>query len=163
MNALVKKFAKDHFPDAKTTSSPASSSVALTLAKDAGHNAMVMSPCRVGCSCHRSKMRETDAAGEDHLYDGAPWGLSLREHLGRGYAADRACVLQNRRKDASSGSLFFRFARRWPGREALDGILANREKRLVRFEAAQDEFKKIPGSPVAYWVSESDARKCLKN
>ena len=23
------------------------------------------------------------------------------------------------------------------------------------FEAAQDEFKKIPGSPVAYWVSES--------
>ena len=22
------------------------------------------------------------------------------------------------------------------------------------FEAAQDEFKKIPGSPVAYWVSE---------
>ena len=26
--------------------------------------------------------------------------------------------------------------------------------RNVSYEAAQDEFKKIPGSPVAYWVSE---------
>ena len=41
MNALVKKFAKDHFPDAKNDLFACFIERGYTLAKDAGHNAMV--------------------------------------------------------------------------------------------------------------------------
>ena len=41
MNALVKKFAKDHFPDAKSDLFACFIERGFTLAKDAGHNAMV--------------------------------------------------------------------------------------------------------------------------
>ena len=41
MNALVKKFAKDHFPDAKSDLFACFIKRGFTLAKDVGHNAMV--------------------------------------------------------------------------------------------------------------------------
>ena len=41
MNALVKKFAKDHFPDAKSDLFACFIERGYTLAKAAGHNAMV--------------------------------------------------------------------------------------------------------------------------
>ena len=41
MNALVKKFAKDQFPDAKSDLFACFIERGYTLAKDAGHNAMV--------------------------------------------------------------------------------------------------------------------------
>ena len=60
-----------------------------------------------------------------------------------------ACVLQNR-SPQSYKPVFFRLL---DGGEAEKSTaLANGEKRFDT--TAQDEFKKIPGSPVAYWVSE---------
>ena len=44
----------------------------------------------------------------------------------------------------------------------LDSLFAIPRLKRWFFEAAQDEFKKIPGSPVAYWVSPSTfGAKCI--
>ena len=71
MNALVKKFAKDHFPDAKSDLFACFIKRGFTLAKDAGHNAMVTMQSWMFLSSFE-KMRERMLTGEDHRNDGSP-------------------------------------------------------------------------------------------
>ena len=147
MNALVKKFAKDHFPDAKSDLFACFIERGYTLAKDVGHNAMVTMQSWMFLSSFE-KMRERMLRGKT---------IGTMAHLGaRAFGSisgevvqTTACVLQNRSPQGYK-PVFFRL---------LDGGEAEKRTALAngenRFDTtAQDEFKRIPGSPVAYWVTE---------
>ena len=146
MNALVKKFAKDHFPDAKSDLFACFIERATHWrgmpATRHGHHAELDVPVVV------QKNAREYAAGENHQDDGSPGSAGFRKHLGRGGSNNSVCVA----KPITAGlqAVFFRLL---DGGEAeKQAALANGEKRFDT--TAQDEFKKIPGSPVAYWVSD---------
>ena len=147
MNALVKKFAKDHFPDAKSDLFACFIKRGFTLAKDAGHNAMVTMQSWMFLSSFE-KMREW-MLREKTIKTMAHLGARAFGSISGEVVQTTACVLQNRSPQGYK-PVFFRLL---DGGEAeKQAALANGEKRFNT--TAQDEFKKIPGSPVAYWVSE---------
>ena len=147
MNALVKKFAKDHFPDAKNDLFACFIERGYTLAKDAGHNAMVTMQSWMFLSSFE-KIRER-MLREKTIKTMAHLGARAFGSISGEVVQTTACVLQNRSPQGYK-PVFFRLL---DGGEAeKQAALANGEKRFNT--TAQDEFKKIPGSPVAYWVSE---------
>ena len=147
MNALVKKFAKDHFPDAKSDLFACFIKRGFTLAKDAGHNAMVTMQSWMFLSSFK-RMRES-MLREKTIKTMAHLGARAFGSISGEVVQTTACVLQNRSPQGYK-PVFFRLL---DGGEAEKSTaLANGEKRFDT--TAQDEFKKIPGSPVAYWVSE---------
>ena len=146
MNALVKKFAKDHFPDAKSDLFACFIERGYTLAKDAGHNAMVTMQSWMFLSSFE-KMRERMLRDKTigtmaHMANGVmgiAFGTAatvLRNFPVSGYVADYSHTSVD---DLSNQRVPSEFP-----------VRNNRLKRV-----AQDEFKKLPGSPVAYWVSEA--------
>ena len=147
MNALVKKFAKDHFPDAKNDLFACFIERGYTLAKDAGHNAMVTMQSWMFLSSFE-KIRER-MLREKTIKTMAHLGARAFGSISGEVVQTTACVLQNRSPQGYK-PVFFRLL---DGGEAeKQAALANGEKRFNT--TAQDEFKKIPGSPVAYWVSD---------
>ena len=80
MNALVKKFAKDHFPDAKSDLFACFIERGYTLAKDAGHNAMVTMQSWMFLSSFET-MRERMLREKTIYDDGALRCESIREHF----------------------------------------------------------------------------------
>ena len=145
MNALVKKFAKDHFPDAKNDLFACFIERGYTLAKDAGHNAMVTMQSWMFLSSFekiRERMlRDKTIVTMAHMANGVmgiAFGTAatiLRNLPVSGYVADYSHTSVDDLSDQRVPSEF--------------PVRNNRLKRV-----AQNEFKKIPGSPVAYWVSE---------
>lgn len=147
MNALVKKFAKYHFPAAKSDLFACFIERGYTLAKDAGHNAMVTMQSWMFLSSFQ-KMRER-MLREKTIGTMAHLGARAFGSISGEVVQTTACVLQNRSPQGHK-PVFLRL---------LDGgetekrtALAGGEKRFDT--TAQDEFKKIPGSPVVYWVSD---------
>ena len=145
MNALVKKFAKDHFPDAKSDLFVCFIKRGFTLAKDAGHNAMVTMQSWMFLSSFEKMrewmLREKTIVTMAHMANGVmgiAFGTAatvLRNFTVSGYIADYSHTSVDDLNEQRVPSEF--------------PVRNNRLKRV-----AQDEFKKIPGSPVAYWVSE---------
>ena len=145
MNVLLKKFAKDHFPDAKGDLFACFIERGYTLAKDAGHNAMVTMQSWMFLSSFekiRERMlRDKTIVTMAHMANGVmgiAFGTAatiLRNLPVSGYVADYSHTSVDDLSDQRVPSEF--------------PVRNNRLKRV-----AQDEFKKIPGSPVAYWVSE---------
>ena len=145
MNALVKKFAKDHFPDAKKDLFACFIERGFSLARDAGHNAMVTMQSWMFLSSFqkmRERMMKEKTIGTMAHMDNGVMGIAfgtaatvLRNLLIIGYVADYSYTSTDDLSDQHVPSEF--------------PVRNNRLKRV-----AQDEFKKIPGSPVAYWVSE---------
>ena len=152
MNALVKKFAKDHFPDAKSDLFACFIKRGFTLANDAGHNAMVTMQSWMFLSSFE-KMREW-MLQEKTIKTMAHLGARAFGSISGEVVQTTTCVLQNRSPQGYK-PVFFRLL---DGGEVEKSMaLANGEKRFDT--TAQDEFKKIPGSPVAYWVSD-EIRAC---
>ena len=147
MNALVKKFTKDHFPDAKSDFFACFIERGCTLARDAGHNAMVTMQSWMFLSSFEKMrarlLREKTIGTMAHL------GARAFGSISGAVVQTTACVLQNRSPNGYK-PVFFRLLD--GGEVEKSTALANGEKRFDT--TAQDEFKKIPGSPVAYWVSE---------
>ena len=154
MNDLVKKFAEVHFPDAKSDLFACFIERGHTLAKDAGHNAMVTMQSWMFLSSFQ-KMRERMLREKT---------IGTMAHLGaRAFGSISGEVVQTIAfvlKNSFVGSYkpaFFRL---------LDGDEAEKQVALAsgaeRFDTTvQDEFKKIPGSPLAYWVS-GQVRECYE-
>ena len=144
MNALVKKFAKYQFPDAKSDLFACFIERGYTLAKDAAHEAMVTMQSWMFLSSFekmRERMlREKTICTMAHMANGVmgiAFGTAatvLRNFPISGYVADYSHTSVDDLSDQRIPSEF--------------PVRNNRLKRV-----AQDEFKKIPGSPVAYWVS----------
>ena len=144
---ILKKFLKDHFPDAKSDLFACFIERGFTLAKDARHNAMVTMQSWMFLSSFE-KMRER-MLREKTILTMAHLGARAFGSISGEVVQTTVFVLKNRPPHGYK-PVFFRL---------LDGgepekrmALANGENRCDT--TAQDEFKKIPGSPVAYWVSE---------
>ena len=145
MNALVKKFAKDHFPDSKSDLFACFIKRGFTLAKDVGHNAMVTMQSWMFLSSFEKMrewiLREKTIETMAHMANGVmgiAFGTAatvLRNFPVSRYVADYSHTSVDDLNDKRVPSEF--------------PVRNNRLKQV-----AQDEFKKIPGSPVAYWVSE---------
>ena len=98
MNALVKKFAKDHFPDAKSDLFACFIKRGFTLAKDAGYNAMVTMQSWMFLSSFKrmreSMLREKTVVTMAHMANGVmgiAFGTAatvLRNFTVSGYIAD---------------------------------------------------------------------------
>ena len=146
MNTLVKKFAKDQFPDAKSDLFACFIERGYTLAKKAGYDAMVTMQSWMFLSSFE-KMRER-MLREKTIGTMAHLGARAFGSISGEVVQTTACVLQNRSPQGYK-PVFFRLL--GGGEVEKSTALANGEKRFDR--TAQDEFKKIPGSPVAYWVS----------
>ena len=146
MNALVKNFTKDHFPDAKSDLFACFIERGYTLAKDAGHNAMVTMQSWMFLSSFekmRERMlREKTIITMTHMANGV-MGIAF------GTAATVLCNFQvsGYATNYSYTSVDDLSDQRVPSEFPV------RNDRLRK--VAQDEFKKIPGSPVAYWVSKN--------
>ena len=148
MNSRLKELAKSRFPDAKADLFACFIERAYPLAKDVGHSAMVTMQSWMFLSSFQQMrermLREKSIGTMAHLGAGAFGSISGE------IVQTTAFVLKNR-STRGYKPVFFRL---------LDGSEQAKRKALVqqtsRFDAtAQDEFGKIPGSPVAYWVSDA--------
>ena len=146
MNALLKKFAKDQFPDAKSDLFACFIERGFTLAKNAGYNAMVTMQSWMFLSSFE-KMRER-LLRETTIRTMAHLGARAFGSISGEVVQTTAFVLQNRPPNGYK-PVFFRLLD--GGETEKSTALINGEKRFDT--TAQDEFKKIPGNPVAYWVS----------
>ena len=147
MNELVKTFAKVHFPDAKSDLFACFIERGYTLAKEVGYNAMVTMHSWMFLSSFE-KMRERMLREKT---------IKTMAHLGaRAFGSISGEVVQTTvfvLKNSLVGTYKPTFFRLLEGDEQVKRTeLVNGEKRFDT--TAQDEFKKIPGSPVAYWVSD---------
>ena len=148
MNVLVKQFAKDHFPSAKIDLFACFIERGYTLAKNYGHNAMVTMQSWMFLSSYK-EFREKMIKEKT---------IRTMAHLGaRGFGSisgevvqTTAFVLNNQRLNDYK-PVFFRL---------IDG--GEQEKKMLLLKGAKrfdttplNKFKKIPGSPLAYWVSEA--------
>ena len=147
MNTVLKQFAKDRFPDAKSDLFACFIERGYTLAKDAAHTAMVTMQSWMFLSSYQ-KMRERILREKT---------IGTMAHLGaRAFGSISGEVVQTTAfvlKNSLAGSYKPAFFRLLDGDEAEKrAALASGEKRCDA--TAQNEFRKIPGSPLAYWVSE---------
>jgi len=146
MNPLVKKFAEDHLPDAKNDLFACFIERGYTLAKNAGHNAMVTMQSWMFLSSFGS-MRER-MLREKTICTMAHLGARAFGSISGEVVQTTASVLQNQSIEHFR-PVFFRL---------LDGGEDEKQTALGhgknRFDhSSQEDFQKIPGSPVAYWVT----------
>jgi len=145
MNAMLKKFTREQFPDAKKDLFACFIERGLTFAKERGYEAMITMQSWMFLSSFE-KMRERLLQEKTivtmaHMANGVmgiAFGTAatiLRNQALPGYIANY-----------SHASVDDLNAQRVP---AEFPVRNNRLKSV-----AQDEFKKIPGSPIAYWVGE---------
>ena len=149
MNVLVKKFAKDYFPDAKSDLFACFIERGYTLAKDVGLNAMVTMQSWMFLSSFQ-KMRER-MLREKTITTMAQIGYNSFPSMNSKVAQATVFSLGNLRVGNFSGT----FINLNSGPQSADkkAVFLARDSE-IHFNVAADEFKKIPGSPVAYWVSE---------
>ena len=147
MNSLVKMFAKDYFPDAKSDLFACFIERGFMLARPAGINAMITMQSWMFLSGYQ-KMRESLLRAKT---------IQTMAHLGpRAFGSisgevvqTTASVFKNRLPHGYC-PMFFRLLN--GGEESKRKALRNREQRFDT--TRQADFERIPGSPIAYWVSE---------
>jgi type II restriction/modification system DNA methylase subunit YeeA len=150
MNAPLKKFAKDNFPEGKSDLFACFIERGFQLAESGGVNAMITMQSWMFLSGYQ-KMREILLRSKT---------IQTMAHLGaRAFGSISGEVVQ------TTASVF----KNWPlagyrpaffrllsgGEEEKRSALENREQRFDT--ARQADFERIPGSPIAYWISESVA------
>ncbi len=156
MNGLVKKFARDHFPESKDNLFACFIERGCMLASDTGQNAIVTMHNWMFLASFK-KMRERMLQEKT---------ISTMAHLGaRAFGSISGEVVQatsfvlKNRPPSGYKPVFFRL---------LDGGEEEKRMALARGEhrydtTVQDEFKKIPGSPVAYWATDSIRQVFFEN
>ena len=142
----MKKFAKDFFPDAKSDLFACFIERGYSLAKGAGHNAMVTMQSWMFLSSFE-KMRER-MFQEKTIGTMAHLGARAFGSISGEVVQTAASVLKNTSFEGYKPA-YFRLLD--GGEEQKRTALANGENRFDT--TPQNELKKIPGSPIAYWTS----------
>ena len=148
MNALVKKFAKDYFPDAKIDLFACFIERGYTLAKDVGLNAMVTMQSWMFLSSFQ-KMRER-MLREKTITTMAQIGYNSFPSMNSKVAQATVFSLVNHRAGDFVGT--FVDLNSAPQAADKEQVFLARDQAIC-FKVSADDFEKIPGSPVAYWVS----------
>ncbi len=150
MNALVKKFAKDHFPDSKSDLFACFVERGYTLAKEFGYNAMVTMESWMFLSSYE-KFRNT-VLRHHTLRNLAHFPYDGKQPTAMGINFGVAVVSA---QNAHVGSYQGHYCCSRHYELADDGVPVTFPTPNERLNiVATDEFKKIPGSPIAYWVSD---------
>lgn len=144
MNSLVKKFVNSAYKAGKADLYGAFTLRNIHLAKKSGHVGMITIPNWMFLASFEQLRNE--------IFQSAP--ISSLVHNGRGvWGSDfGSCSYVLRR--CSISSLAGRFLRLFEkqGSVASNDELQRRFRRNPRFSTSNAEFRKIPGSPVAYWL-----------
>ncbi len=146
MNEAVKAFAKKHFPDSKSDLFAMFIERGFGWCKPSGFNSMVTMQSWMFLSSYEA-MREK-LLTERTIITMAHLGARAFSEISGEVVQTTAFVLQ-REHEQGYKPAFFRL---------VDGNEAEKEAALRTWEnrfdqTVQDDFKKIPGSPVAYWVN----------
>lgn len=146
MGAKLAEFVKKQYPDSKSDLFAVFMERGREYAKANGYLAMITQQAWMFLSSFeklRAKLMEIDTVNMAHL------GARAFEEIGGEVVQTTAFVMQNRHVHGFKG-MYARLIEptTQDGKEEmfLDG--------QNRFSARQDNFEKIPGAPVAYWVSE---------
>ena len=146
MGAKLAEFVKKQYPDSKSDLFAVFMERGREYAKANGYLAMITQHAWMFLSSFeklRAKLMEIDTVNMAHL------GARAFEEIGGEVVQTTAFVMQNRHVHGFKG-MYARLIEptTQDGKEEmfLDG--------QNRFSARQDNFEKIPGAPVAYWVSE---------
>ena len=142
----LKQFLKDQFPDTKSDLFACFIERGYALAKEDGHCAMITMQSWMFLSSFL-KMRER-MLKEKTICTMAHLGAGAFGSISGAVVQTTAFVLQNRSQKRHK-PVFFRLVN--GGEESKRSDL---EQGVRRYDSVpQDEFKHIPGSPVAYWLS----------
>jgi type II restriction/modification system DNA methylase subunit YeeA len=153
MNSALKEFAKKNFPDSKADLFAMFIERGFFWCKPTSFNSMVTMQSWMFLSSYQA-MREKLLADRT-IHTMAHLGARAFSEISGEVVQTTAFVLQGKHLSAFK-PVFFRL---------VEGVEAEKEASLVSGKnryanSAQDEFSKIPGSPLAYWVSES-LRQCF--
>ncbi|MCP4449321.1 MAG: BREX-1 system adenine-specific DNA-methyltransferase PglX, partial [Myxococcales bacterium] len=153
MNALVKKFAKNYFPDAKSDLFACFIERGFTLAKSGGCNAMVtMQSWMFLSSFEKMRVRVLQAKT---LVTMAHLGSRAFGSISGEVVQTTSFVFKNIPLPDNAPTMFRLLG---GGEEAKRTALIAGENRFDSI--SQNDFGKIPGSPIAYWMG-SDAAGCF--
>lgn len=154
MGARLAEFVKKQYPDSKSDLFAVFMERGREYTKANGYLAMITQHAWMFLSSFeklRAKLMEIDTVNMAHL------GARAFEEIGGEVVQTTAFVMQNRHVHGFKG-MYARLIEptTQDGKEEmfLDGE--------NRFSARQDNFEKIPGAPVAYWVSENVYNAFLK-
>ena len=147
MNGVLSDFVKDKFPDGKSDLFACFIERCGHFAKQHGYYAMVTQHAWMFLSSYE-KLREKLTA--KNFINMAHLGARAFDEIGGEVVQTTAFVHENTHKKDYNG-LYARLVDIVGESEKRDLFLSG-EKRYI---AKQENFSKIPGSPVAYWVSEN--------
>lgn len=159
MSAKLSAFVKKNYPDAKSDLFAAFIERCGTLAHANGYHALVTQHAWMFLSSYeklRVKLLQKEIVTMAHL------GARAFEEIGGEVVQTTAFILTNQHIDGYAGT-YVRLvdANTQDAKEEI--YLSGAE----RYTARQENFAKIPGSPVAYWVSDAMLRcfgeKCIKD
>ena len=155
MGAKLAEFVKKQYPDSKSDLFAVFMERGREYTQANGYLAMITQHAWMFLSSFeklRAKLMEIDTVNMAHL------GARAFEEIGGEVVQTTAFVMQNRHVHGFKG-MYARLIEptTQDGKEEmfLDGE--------NRFSARQDNFEKIPGAPVAYWVSEKAFDVCTNN
>ena len=148
MSAKLSAFVKKNYPDTKSDLSTVSMEKTLDMCKDDGYMTMINIPVWMFLSSYE-QLRSSILRSNTY---------SSMLHLGRGiFGSDfgtTAFVIAKKHIENYRGN----YRRLFEKQGAVDSIEEKEQKFFAgkgAFVATQENFAKIPGSPVAYWVSEN--------
>ena len=151
MNAKLSDYVKAYYPDSKSDMSTVCMERCMSMCKEHGYMAMLNIPVWMFLSSYE-KLREKQLKSNTYI---------SMVHPGRGvFGSDfgtTAFVMSKKRVNGYVGSYRRLFDKQ--GEVESNEV---REQQFLSgkgaFTARQDNFAKIPGAPVAYWVSEAGFR-----
>ena len=148
MNVRLSQYVKNAFPDEKSDLSTCFMNKCISMCTQRGYTAMINIPVWMFLSSYE-KMRLK-------ILDRNTYSSVL--HFGRGvFGADFGTVsfsIAKRRVDNYRGK-YLRLFDKQSSVDSIDQKLTWFMKRKGEFTASQERFLKIPGAPVAYWISDN--------
>ena len=154
MGAKLSKYVRDNYADSKSDLFAVFIEKCGQMAKKNGYQAMITQHAWMFLSSFeklRSKLLMLDTVNMAHL------GARAFEEIGGEVVQTTSFVMRKSRENGYKG-VYCRLIEPTTQKGKEDMFLAGDN----RYEAVQDSFEKIPGSPVAYWVSEK-LIKCFSN
>ena len=147
MGAKLSKYVKDNYADSKSDLFAVFIEKCGQMAKKNGYQAMITQHAWMFLSSFeklRSKLLMLDTVNMAHL------GARAFEEIGGEVVQTTSFVLRKSRENGYKG-VYCRLIEPTAQKGKEDMFLAGDNQ----YEAVQDNFEKIPGSPVAYWVSDA--------
>lgn len=145
MGAKLSKYVKDNFPDSKSDLFAVFIEKCGQMAKKNGYQAMITQHAWMFLSSFeklRGKLSRLDTVNMAHL------GARAFEEIGGEVVQTTGFVMRKSRENGYKG-VYCRLIEPTTQKGKEDMFLAGDNQ----YEAVQDNFEKIPGSPVAYWLS----------